>query len=107
MEGLDELEFGLHVFEEALLVMERKARFFDEFNRGLFDIARVIEASLESVNFAAELKDAIFEIGFILGVNIFWNLEIDVVVVLDSQTKATSFSVLYLWDARCLGEMLD
>ena len=104
---LDELKFGFHVFEKALLVMECKARFFDEFNRGLFDVARVIEASLKGVDFAAELKDAIFEIGFILGVNIFWNLEIDVVVVLDSQTKTTSFGMLYLWDARRLGEMLN
>lgn len=104
---LDELKFGFHVFEKTLLVMERKARLFDEFNRGFFDIARIIEASLKRVDFAAKFKDAIFEIGFILGVNIFWNLEIDIVVVLDSQTKTGSLGVLYLWDTWCLSEMLD
>ena len=64
--------------------MERKAGFFDESGWGFFKIFWIVEAGLKCIDFAAKLKDACLEVGFVFSVNIFWDLKIDVVVFVDS-----------------------
>ena len=87
--------------------MESETGFFDERNRGLFDVTWVVETGLECIDFATEFQDTVLEVCFVLGMNIFWNLEIDVAVLWNGKAETRCICVFDFWNARCFGEMLN
>lgn len=103
---LDELKLGFHLVEKVLFGFKLRACFFDELFWRLFDVARIIEAIIECVDLLAELKDAIFEVGFVLFENIRWNLEVDIVSWY-GKAEASDFFGAELWYAWSLCEVLD
>ncbi len=104
---LDEGEFSLHVFEKLGLGFELRLGFINEFLWRLFDVVWIAEASFKGVDFLAELQDAILEVCLVFGMNILWNLEIDVWVAGDSEMKTLGVFWLNLRNGWCFREMLE
>ena len=78
---LDELELGFHFFEKFLFLGEAVASFFDELFWCFTDIVWAVEALFKGDDFLTHLENAAFEVGFVLFVNILWDLEVNVVVM--------------------------
>ena len=89
-----------------MLFGERIARLFDELFWRLFDVVWTTEAGLKCFDFAAKLEDAVLEVGFVLLVDVLWNLEIDV-VARDGEAKAAKLFGGNFWHARGLSEVLN
>ena len=63
---LDEGEFGFEAGEGGLFFGELILSFFDEGGGGFGGVVGVGEASFESVDFATEGEDVVFEVLFVL-----------------------------------------
>ena len=55
----------------------------------------------------AELKDAVFEVGFVFSVKLGGDLKIDVGMILNGETKTLNVGVVELGYRGCLGEVLN
>ena len=104
---LDESELCFHVFEKLGFGLELRLGFVDELLWCLLDVVWITEASLERVDFLAELQDAILEVSLVLGVDILWNLEVDIWVTGNCKVETLGVFWLDFWDAWRLGEVLE
>ena len=99
-------KLGFHFFEQILFVGEGLASFGDKLLWCLRNVVRAVEALFERENLLIHLKDAIFEIVLVFLVDIFRNVEIDI-VIMDGEMQTLGIFLLDLRHTRRFSEMLN